>query len=284
MARLNEVRLYGCVADAPKITKKKDTGEYVRGIFHLAVVRSTRYSGETFGEKDRILYDWPIILSTDKEMISKMEKMRQYDIVEIKGLFVTRHIPKGTFCKNCGERNRTEGNICFILPLFMERRNKEKEVYTEKQAVQEIIKNREISNGIHIIGNLCNDVTYYHKAKIQTASYQIATDRRYFIKDDNPDTKADFPIVRSFGKQAKQDSMCIHTGSAILVDGFLHTREFERTTVCESCGESYTWTDNIIEIIPYATEYLANYTDPETAKQDEKDRIAAEGEAALANM
>lgn len=61
MARLNSVTLYGCVADPPRLQKTGgDAQTFVRGIFHLAVIRGSRYSGETFGEKDRILYDWPL--------------------------------------------------------------------------------------------------------------------------------------------------------------------------------------------------------------------------------
>lgn len=284
MARLNEVRLYGCVADVPKIKKNDSTKEYVRGIMHLAVIRSARYNGKTFGAKDDILYDWPIILSTDPEIIAKMEKLRKFDIVELKGMFVVRKIKKGTSCKHCGESNVTWGNICFVLPMFLEKRNRAKEVFNETQAVQEIIRNREISNSIHISGNLCTDVNYYHEKKIQTASFQIATDRRYYIKDDDPSIRTDFPIVKTFGKQAKQDSLCLHKGSGIIVDGFLHSRTPMRTTVCSACGREYSWEDSVLEINPYAIDYTSNYIDPETALQMEKDRNADEGDAALSAL
>lgn len=285
MARLNEVRLYGCVADVPKIKKRNDsTKAYVRGVMHLAVIRSARYNGKTFGAKDDILYDWPIILSTDPEIIAKMEKLRKFDIVDLKGMFVVRKIKKSTSCKHCGETNVTWGNLCFVLPMFLEKRNRSKEVFNETQAVQEIIRNREISNSIHISGNLCTDVNYFHEKNIQTASFQIATDRRYYIKDDDPSIKTDFPIVKTFGKQAKQDSICLHKGSGIIVDGFLHSRTPSRTTVCSACGLEYDWEDSVLEINPYAIDYTSNYIDPETALQMEKDRNADEGDAALSAL
>ena len=273
MARLNEVRLYGCIADTPQITKDA-SGQYVRGVMHLAVVRAARYSGETFGEKDRILFDWPLILTKDPDMVKQMEKYRQYDIIEIKGMFLTRKVNKITYCKNCGAQNTIDGNLCYVRPLFMRRRNTEKEVLTEKQAVQEIIQSREISNGILIVGNLCNDVNYFKNEKskpvIETAVYQIATDRKYYVKEDNPDNKTDFPIVRSYGKIAFMDSICIHTGSAVLVDGFLHSREFPRKSICpvEHCKCEYEWTDNTTEIVPYTNEYLSDYNDPEQTLAD----------------
>lgn len=277
MARLNDARLFGCVAETPQITKNAD-GDYVRGIMHVAVIRSTRYSGETFGEKNRILFDWPIVLSRDPDMIKQIEKLRQYDIVEIKGMFLTKKINKVTTCKVCGAKNTIEGNICYVRPMFLKRRNSEKEVYTEKQAVQEVIQSREISNNISIVGNLCNDVNYFKDVKakpvIETAVYQIATDRKYYVKEDSPDNKTDFPIVRSYGNTAKMDNLCLYTGSLVLVDGFLHTREFQRTSVCasSSCGQAYEWTDNTTEIVPYTNEYLANYRDPTEALAEEERR------------
>lgn len=89
--------------------------------------------------------------------------------------------------------------------------------------------------------------------------------------------KTDFPIVRSYGKAARQDQLCIHKGSLVLIDGFLHSREFDRKTVCGACSSEYMWKDNILEIVPYATEYLANYTDPETAEAEREKQIAEEG-------
>ena len=289
MARLNDVRLYGCVAETPQITKNSD-GEYVRGIMHLAVVRSTRYSGETFGEKNRILFDWPIVLSRDPEMIKQIEKLRQYDIVELKGMFLTKKINKVTTCKICGAKNTVEGNICYVRPMFLKRRNSEKEILSEKQAVQEVIQSREISNNISIVGNLCNEVNYFKDTRskpiIETAVYQIATDRKYYVKEDSPDNKTDFPIVRSYGNTAKMDGICLDVGSLVLVDGFLHTREFKRTSVCssESCGQSYEWTDNTTEIVPYTNEYLANYKDPTEALAEEKEKEIAEGNQMFSDL
>lgn len=290
MARLNDVRLYGCVAEKPRITKKDETGEYVRGLMHLAVVRSTRYSGETFGEKDRILFDWPLVLSRDPEMIQQMAHLRQYDVVEIKGMFLTKKIIKIAPCKVCGATNQIESNICYVRPMFMKRKNLEREVYTEKQAVQELIQNREISNNILILGNLCRDVNYYKdvssKPVIETSVYQIATDRKYYVKEDSPDNRTDFPTVRSYGKTAYMDSLCLQTGSLILVDGFLHSRSFMRKSTCgvPECQNEFEWEDNTIEVIPYANEYLASYTDPEEALAEEEERKRLQGEALLKEL
>lgn len=281
MGRLNDVRIFGFVADTPTIAKTLNN-EYTRGMMHLAVVRSTRYSGETGGERDRILFDWPLVLTNDPELIRQMEKLKQYDLVELKGMFLTRKIKKVTYCKVCGARNSIEGNICYVRPSFLVRRSQPSEKLTEKQAIQELITNREISNNISILGNLCNDVNYFKDVvsgrRIETSVFQIATDRKYYVKEDDPEVRTDFPIVRSYQKQAVRDRDYLHTGSTVLIDGFLHTREFDRKSICPSCEQEYEWKDNTIEIIPYINEFIANYnTDEEAAAVAENwERIARE--------
>ena len=281
MGRLNDVRFFGFVTDVPSITKT-DNNEYTRGMMHIGVVRSSRYSGESGGEKDRILFDWPLILTNDPMLIRQMEKLKQFDMVELKGMFLTRKIKKVTFCKVCGARNVVEGNICYVRPSFLVRRNIGSEKYTEKRAVQEIIANREISNNILILGNLCNDVNYFKDKvsgrHIETSVFQIATDRKYYIKEDDPEVRTDFPIVRSYQKQAVKDRDYLHTGSTVLIDGFLHTREFQRKSICSSCEQEYEWKDNTIEIIPYINEFIANYNSEEEAAEvaAEYERLAKE--------
>ncbi len=273
MIRQNDVRLFGFVATKPQITVMNGSNEPVRGIMMLAVIRSARFNGENNQRADRIMYDYPIILSTDKEQILQMQKFELYDMVEIKGTLVTRKITKHTYCtdENCRARNDLDGNISFVMPLHMMKRNRQSGTYTKNQAEQELIENREFSNSIVILGNLCQDVTYFHQKNIQTATYQIATDRKYVVTSDSPDVSADYPLVRSYGFQAKKDSLCLKTGSMILIDGYLHTRKPPRQVICQTCGKQYEWTDSVMEIIPFVEEYLNNYTDYATAKQQEDD-------------
>lgn len=271
MIKQNDVRMFGFVADPPQITTMQGTNELVRGIMHLAVIRSARFNGENNVGADRIMYDFPIILSTDADMIAQMQKLSLYDMVEIKGTLVTRKITKHTYCKGdagCGACNDIDGNISFVMPLVLAKRNKQSGAYTKNQAEQELIENREFSNSIVILGNLCQDVTYFHEKRIQTSTFQVATDRKYVVTADSADVTADYPLVRSYGKQAKKDSMCLKTGSMILIDGYLHTRRPPRQLICQHCGQQYEWTDSVMEIIPFVEEYLANYTDYQTAKAE----------------
>lgn len=265
MARQNDVWLYGCIANEPEILKDTKTGEYIRGSFYLAVMRSSRNSGEVWN-KDKVMYDWPYILSNDPAVIAQMENLKIHDVMEIRGKFVTRKIRKMTKCKNCGAPIAAIGNLDFVMPLVMKRRNTKGEQLTEKQAFREIADNRELSNNIVIVGNVCNEVTYHHgmqgNREIQTSVYQIATDRRVYVPGDPQEIRTDFPMIRSYGRQAKQDHLCLNVGSSVLINGYLHSREFERTTQCDSCEQAFQWTDSITEIVPYSEEYLTNYNDP----------------------
>ena len=278
MARHNNVLLYGVIADIPQIITSKDTGEYIRATFHLATLKAARDDGKN--EKSKLRYDFPFIFTADKEMIKKVETYSQYDIIEIVGQYTTRKIPKGSYCPLCETTNKVEGNISYVTPIFMERRNAE--TLTEKQSMAELIKNRHLSNNITIIGNLCCDVAY--SEEFQNSVYQIATIRKFYIKSDDPANKTDWPVIKTFGEQAKQDSLCLHKGSSILVEGYLHSRRFNRSSVCETCNQTYEWEDNITEIIPYAVEYLRDFTDPEEALRLAQEKNDQEVQAAMDSL
>ncbi len=259
MARHNDVLLYGCIADIPQIITSKDTGEYVRATFHLTTLKAARDDGKE--EKSKLRYDFPFIFTADKEMIKKVEAYSKNDVIEINGPFTTRKIPKGSCCPLCESINKVDGNISYITPIFMERRSAKE--LSDKEAKMELLKNQHLSNKITIVGNLCSDVAY--DEEFNNAVYQIATNRKFYIKSDDPDNKTDWPVIKTFGEQAKQDSLCLHKGSSVLIEGYLHSRRFKRSSLCETCGQTYEWEDNITEIIPYSVEYLRDFTDPEEA-------------------
>lgn len=277
MARHNDVRMYGLIADIPQVVTSKQTGEYVRATFHLAVLKGEREDGN--GDKTKLKYDYPFVLTTNKDFIRQIETFEQYDIIEIQGTYTTRKIPKISYCKNCSSENRVDGNIAFVTPIFMKRRNAE--TLTEKQAMMELKENQHISNNITLVGMLCNDVQYYNKGDIETSSYQIGTGRKFYIDSDDPDVKTDWPVIRTYKAQAKQDSLCLHTGSEVLVEGYLHTKKRERKTKCEMCNEEYIWNDNLTEIIPFAVEYLRDFIDPAEAEKAAAEKADKEASAIM---
>lgn len=281
MARQNDVLLYGCISSDPLITKT-ESGEYKEGKFYIAVMRSSRNSGETWNA-GKIMYDWPIVLSNDPEMIAQMEKLRIYDMVEIRGKFVTRKARKQVFCPHCGAAVRLPANIDFVMPLVLKKRTTPGQEPTKAAGFRDLADNRELSNSIIIVGGVCRDVNYFKGETLETSVYQIATDRRVFVKGDSPDAKTDYPIIRSFGKQAYSDHLCLVTGSLVLINGYLHSKRFRRKSMCTECNQGFEWEDETTEIIPYSEEYLANYIDPGQKESEIEEEDAEEGQK-LADM
>ncbi len=275
MARHNDVRLYGCVADYPRVTKDDRTGEYTRAAFHITVIRSDRPSENT---EDEEMTDWPLVITKNPEFCAVIATLKKYDIVEIQGVLTTSRQTKFSCCSTCGAVNKVEGNLFYVYPMFIKKRN-DKTQLTEKQAIQLLKENRRISNNVTLVGNLCNAPQYYHKGQIQYSAYQIAVNRKLFLKDDNPSVKADYPIIRSYGEQAVQDELCLRAGSSVLTEGYLHTRNFQRKAICTSpsCGKEFEWSDNIIEVIPYSVDYCANYEDPTVARERRQREKLEEG-------
>ncbi len=280
MARQNTVRLYGAVSSAPEIAKDIN-GNNVRGILRLSVLRSARNSGEAVSSES-LIWDYPLIFSVDEEIVNKMAKLKQFDIVELEGPYVTRNVIKNKECPHCGKINSIESTLYFVMPTFIAKRNTKD--LTQNEAMAAVTENRDISNGILILGNLCNDVNYYENGNIRSAVYQIGTERKRFITADDPVNRADFPIVRTFGQNAYMDNICIHKGSMVFIDGYLHSKNFDRVTTCEDCENEFTWGDSTMEIIPYAIEYLTNFRDPEDVRKEQQEAEKAETERLLKSV
>jgi single-stranded DNA-binding protein len=266
MARLNDVWLYGAVSSEPSIARDIN-GNAVRGMFRLSVLRSTRKSGEKTSTEN-LVWDYPLILSVDADIVNKMSKLKKFDIVELSGSFVRAEISKNKTCSHCGKINSIASTLYFVNPIFMAKRNSKD--MTEYEAAAIVQDNREISNHINVLGNLCNDVNYFESGNIRSSVYQIGTERKRFITADNPTVRSDFFVVRTFGHNAKMDNLCIHKGSMVAIDGYLHFKKFGRKSKCVDCGEEFEWEDSTMEIVPYIIEYLANFTDPEEATREKK--------------
>lgn len=269
MARHNQVSLYGMVSEDPIIVVNEETGEYRKGMMNVILIRNKRDVGDK--DNDAIRCDRPIIYTGNPEMIEIMSKLKQNDLVEIKGFLTTADIQKKTTCKHCGKANVFKGTLTFITPVFIDIRKTES---TERESLVELKDHMEISNQILLIGNLCDDVQYYHDGKVKSVLYQLAVNRKYYLSDGLPNVRTDYPFIRSFGENASQDRDSLYKGSMVLVDGRIQTREFQRKNACEFCGEKYEWTDNTIEVIPYSTEYLQNFHTPEEIEQKQADELA----------
>ena len=267
MAKHNYVSLYGQVTRAPTIYKNEETGEWIRGICPIVVIRGIRSADV---EMQHVKYDNPIIMSGNPEQIKCMAEWRVGDMVEIKGAITTKNVTKSKTCDHCGVKNKKDGTVVFVNPIYIEIR--EREVSPEKGA--ELLKKRsEISNIVFALGSLCNDPKVYQLERgTLLTTYEIAINRKFRIQEDAPDTRTDYPWIKSYGAIANADAKSLKKGSLIYVDGFLQTRKIEKNCTCEHCGEVFKWPDSSMEIVPYTTEYLRNYNTPEDIEKAEDEK------------
>lgn len=267
MAKHNYVLLNGMVTQEPRIIRD-DEGNYLRAMCSLTVIRGERDFGDTI---KNLKYDCPVIMTGIPEKVEEISSWHTNDMVEIKGVLTTKEVRKATICKECGHRNIAEGNVVYINPIFMERKESG---LTKEESLALLQKRCEISNCLTVIGTLCRDVDIYRAGKgPATAQYQLAVNRKFRLKDDSAEIRTDYPWVKSYGSIAEDDSKFLRQGSVVFIDGMLQTRDIIRTTTCDECGETYQWQDSAMEIVPYEVEYLQNFITVEEQEQMEQEQL-----------
>lgn len=277
MARENTARLRGAVVKDPTIVKKD--GEYVYAMVKIAVVRADRYVGDK--QKNDVILDTPLIMTREPETIKEIESWKMNDIVDVKGVISCKRILKGSHCHHCNARNSIMGVLVYIMPIFAE---KITELADPDECRRYLAEHKEISNNIFVIGTVVTEPYAVDvNKKVDTTQYQIALNRKYRIKEDDPNIKSDYPWVKSYGENALEDRKRLILGSEVMIDGCLQAREFTRKVICgqkhdsfgkpvynsegvpvfdeniNGCGEEYSWYDKALEIVPYTTEYLTGY-------------------------
>lgn len=283
MAQYNNVHLYGIAAKDAKSTRDDITGAVLDANVVIITLSSARkYEGSNEGAT--IEFNHISVRAGIPEMAKKIAKIRQNDIVVLKGTLNTRNVPKAVTCSACSERYnavepgedmyKAQGMITFVTPIDIDIRNtdfgnrtsninkmlisedeKKQKIRQETlNAINSIIEHREMSNEVQIIGNLCADPAPQENGR--ATAYQIGINRNFYLKDDLPSVSSDYPYVRSYGRQADSDMEHLQKGSLVLVDGFLRIRKFLRTTKCPACGFEKTWEANVMEIVPYTVQYL----------------------------
>jgi len=273
MARHNFVFLYGKVTKNPKIITDSE-GNFLRGQCMLTTIRGDRSTeDDNYGD---FKYDCPIILTKNPELIYEMSTWHENDMVEVKGTISTRDIKRTTTCPHCKHQNSKMGVLLYITPIYCSAI----ETGLSDEKCFELLKQKcEISNQCIVAGNLCNDPQFYrHQTGLCQTQYQIALNRKFRVKEDPPETKTDFPWIKSQGENAESDAKFLMKGSSVLVEGYIQTRKIEQTTICEECGEAYSWNDQAMEIVPYSTEYLLNcrtIEEIEEMERSEQDEIFA---------
>lgn len=253
MAKTNNIDICGSVYKTPKISENKD-----RASFILITTRGNRDAGTN---ERKIHWDSIVVLSKDPEVIQAISQIEDKDIVRIKGVIVTKNVPKKTYCPQCGTENIVDGVLVYVEPIYVEKITAADDGDVARQMVYD---RREVSNQVRIIGDLCCDPSFIKGFSPKVCQYQIAIPRTYRLKGSSDDDKTDFPWVKSYGKNAVEDMKRLRTGSLVLIDGCLQARKQIKTQKCENCQKEYQYNDSTLEVVPYETEYLKNYkTDEE---------------------
>lgn len=270
MAKVNLSFTYGRVSKKPIIKTDKKNEDNSFAMVYLEVVRGPREVGDDL----RFLkHDYPLVIAREKESVEEMSTWEENDIVQIKGVITTKKMEKSSYCPNCtGEddnptKNTSLGNILYITPIFLE---KIKSYGDDKDgSIKDIVEHREISNQVYLHGTLIREPKIFTtKNKKQITQYPVAVNRKYLIRTDAPEIKTDWPIVKSYGEQARDDKMFLQMGAEIIVDGFLQARTVERKTKCACCGKIYPWKDHAMEVVPYAVEYVSGYKSVEQVEAE----------------
>lgn len=266
MARHNYVSLYGQVTREPTIIKNEETGEYLRGMCPILIARGVR-SADTVTHK----YDNPIIMSGNAEQVKRMEEWRVGDMVEVKGAITTKNVIKTKSCDHCGEKNKKNGTVVFVNPIYTGIRERGQ---SSEQAAELLKERSEISNIAFLLGSLCADPEQYLTSKgAYLTTYQLGITRKFRVQEDSADARSDYPWVKSYGMIAAADIKALKKGALVYVDGFLQTRKIEKNCVCEYCGETFKWPDSSMEVVPYTTEYLRGHYSPEEIKRMEDEQL-----------
>jgi len=273
MAKENVVFLHGQIQIPPKIYVNKEK-VLTKAIYALKTLRRPYFNGQLVANK--LYFDCPVIYTKNTEMIELSSTLALGDMVDIKGVLCTQEVIKSTICGECSHKNSSQGNMVYVTPIYLCRREQE---VSPEQGLELLKARSEASNILMVIGTLCRDPDFYVSDKERSsAQYQLAVNRRYRIKEDPPEVRTDYPWVKTHGQQAAKDAESLRTGSVVYINGSLQTRDIDRTTICEKCGAQYTWSESAMEIVPFSTEYIAKCLLPEPAANQSGEPNQEEGE------
>lgn len=253
MATHNSFTGYAQVMLKPRVIKNDD-GEFFRASCALMTIRGKRSIGDNL---ENIRYDSPTLRTDNPTLCEEISGWKVGDMVEVKGTLTSKEIVRTNTCPKCGEENQVQGVITYVHPIFCGRRETN---ISNEEGMRLLQYRNEISNNVTIIGMLTQEPAYHEtSAGTLIGKYQIAVMRRYRIKEDAPDRRADFIWVKSFGKIAEGDRKYLKKGTLIYIDGVLQTVSYDRKIVCAHCGEEFTTQEVSTEVVPYTVEYLKDY-------------------------
>lgn len=269
MAIHNQIILYGFVSDPARIIKQDD-GTYIQGGISVLTAPGKRTLSVS-GRASRFVkleYATIPVYTGNPDLIETMDELKKGDIVLIKGNLITRNITKTKKCDVCGTPYIKKGMLTFVNPIDL---NIEKRGLSEAEGEMELKKHCEISNVATIIGTICSPPTVTSETKYdKIVKFPLAIDRKFFIKEDNPETRVDYPVVQLHGENGEDALKRCHPGTKVFIDGTIQFRKYkEQLHDCQNpeCKNQIKWNDWTLDIVPYDLEYLSDwYTDEDLSK------------------
>ena len=276
MATHNQARLVGFVKGNITIVGQENEE---KAFFTIRTVHRDvdLYHEEKF-EDIMIFYD-----GASEQMMNKIRKLEQFDIVDIKGVFNILTMNKTSTCPNCGHKNiKYFTSTTFVYPIHLQKLNALYQAYEHDEKLPEelLIKHyKEISNQVIICGTVVKKPELKQLKNTVCCRYPLGVNRKYYIKTQGEIT-ADYPYIYTFGQQAEDDERHLLQGSTVLVDAFIRTRMVQSNMKCETCGADYQFPDTATEFIPYSIEYLKDYlTDEDIAVRESEEMTASYNDA-----
>ena len=255
--------------------KKVTEGDFMEVSGTYNTIHGTKsYICEHCGEKNS--YDGTVTFV--RPLCIRVEEANPKRVEMIYLTELERRLPKEDVIKLIYARKTIPGRIINLKDMKTDENNMYRirimaqEEITEEEEREWLYRMGEISNRVYVMGNVCNEPHYnpIDNKGGRMCMYQIGINRKVYVKEDDPDARADFPWIRSLGEQAEKDYEALKVGSLIFVDGSIQAREgFHMTKICEHCGGENKVRGEAMEIVPYAVEYLRNCTINKESEDDE---------------
>lgn len=294
MASENHVRLRGVLKNNALVSKDGDGNPVFVSFFMNIAKPLDRMSEEAKAMAGTSLIEQVYVMSSNPATMEKMRGFREFDIVDLVGIIVTRKQLKAHHCDHCGKRQTVVGTLTYVYPIFVEHLGK---VDDDREASDYLRERNEISNSLRAIGKLKRAPKLMHRTSynpIDFTQYQIVLRRKFYLGHSvlsafkDQEHKVDYPWVKSYGSNAIFDRVHLLEGSIVYIDGYLQHRQVQRHSFCGQlfdkekgqylrksngdpiieldengdplgCGAETIWNDRVLEIVPLSTEYLTAF-------------------------
>lgn len=258
MAKENSVLLHGVALSDATIKVGSDSSP-VRAMLYVRMVDRTKSDNGN----DEVQYTTAFIYSGNQKVMEKMSEITAGDLVDVYGTLTTARVPKKRTCPVCGSLNTAIGDVTYVSPLYVCRRE---HGLSPDEVNQKLMERSEISNRVYAIGNICAGLEYNDKNGTSNPAlrYQLAIPRTIRVHDDTANTETDYPWVLATGFQAIEGKDALRIGSVIYIKGHLRSKEQSKEIQCSQCGNVFTSPDfPLMRISPHFTEYLHNCNFPD---------------------